>query len=383
MRPSLNVDVFRPGNGHQGDPWSRPWTAARSSPPPRRGPAACCCPPRSPTPAAAPAAPGSRSPARSRSRRASPPASRRTSGITLWTKVEGLERDARLQVEISPDPDFRRVIYRKPAIARASNEFAIHHRAQHSVLKPGERYHYRFVSCTVDGPVGRFTTARPADSREPARIGFFSCQDYESGYYTPHAALAAGGRPRPRHLPRRLHLREALRRRRGAQGRHGRQRRRRGADAAGVPRQVRALPLRREPARAARRASAAGDLGRPRGRGQLGRATCPAAPPRTRACRSSSAARPASRRSSSTCRAGARPATATASTAPSGSAPTPSCSCSTSAPTATTSPAATSSSRPAPTARRPAARCSARPRSSGSSTRWGARARPGRSSATR
>jgi len=25
-----------------------------------------------------------------------------TSGITLWTKVEGLERDARLQVEISP-----------------------------------------------------------------------------------------------------------------------------------------------------------------------------------------------------------------------------------------------------------------------------------------
>ena len=113
-----------------------------------------------------------------------------TSGITLWTKVEGLTRDARLQVEISPDPDFRRVVYRKPAIARASNEFAIHHRAQHSVLKPGERYHYRFVSCTVDGPVGRFTTARPADSREPARIGFFSCQDYESGYYTPHAALA-------------------------------------------------------------------------------------------------------------------------------------------------------------------------------------------------
>jgi len=113
-----------------------------------------------------------------------------TSGITLWTKVQGLERDARLQIEISPDPDFRRVIYRKPAIARASNGFAIHHRAQHSVLKPGERYHYRFVSCTVDGPVGRFTTARPADSREPARIGFFSCQDYESGYYTPHAALA-------------------------------------------------------------------------------------------------------------------------------------------------------------------------------------------------
>ena len=113
-----------------------------------------------------------------------------TNGITLWSKVEGLSRDARLQVEISPDPDFRRVIYRKSVAARASTGHTIHHRAEHSVLEPGERYHYRFVSCTVDGPVGRFATARPADSQEPARIAFFSCQDYESGYYTAHAALA-------------------------------------------------------------------------------------------------------------------------------------------------------------------------------------------------
>ena len=113
-----------------------------------------------------------------------------TRSITLWSKVDGLTRDARLQVEISPDPDFRRVIYRKSAAARASTNHTIHHRADHSVLKPGERYYYRFVSCTVDGPVGRFQTALPADSREPIRIGFFSCQDYESGFYTPHAALA-------------------------------------------------------------------------------------------------------------------------------------------------------------------------------------------------
>ncbi len=113
-----------------------------------------------------------------------------TNGITLWSKVEGLTRDARLQVEISPDADFRRVVYRKSATAAGGNGYAVHHRAEHEVLKPGERYYYRFVSCTVDGPVGRFATARPADSREPVRIAFFSCQDYESGYYTPHAALA-------------------------------------------------------------------------------------------------------------------------------------------------------------------------------------------------
>jgi alkaline phosphatase D len=113
-----------------------------------------------------------------------------TNGITLWTKLDGLSRDARLQVEISPDADFRRVIYRKPATASAANAYAVHHRAEHKVLQPGERYYYRFVTCTVDGPVGRFQTARPADSREPVRIAFFSCQDYESGYYTAHAALA-------------------------------------------------------------------------------------------------------------------------------------------------------------------------------------------------
>ena len=76
--------------------------------------------------------------------------------------------------------------------------------------------------------------------------------------------------------------------------------------------------------------------------------------PRTRACRSSSAA-PTGFKAffEHMPRAARRRATATASTARSGSAPTPSCSCSTSAPTATTSRAATSSSPPAPTARRP------------------------------
>jgi alkaline phosphatase D len=113
-----------------------------------------------------------------------------TNGITLWTKLDGLTRDARLQVEISPDADFRRVIYRQTTSARAANAYTVHHRAEHKVLRPGERYFYRFVTCTTDGPVGRFQTARPADSREPMRIAFFSCQDYESGYFTAHAALA-------------------------------------------------------------------------------------------------------------------------------------------------------------------------------------------------
>jgi alkaline phosphatase D len=112
-----------------------------------------------------------------------------TSGATLWTRLEGVDRTVRLQVEISPDEDFRRLIYRQDVVADAARDFTVHHRADHRVLQPGEQYFYRFATCDESSPVGRFRTARPADSREPVRIAFFSCQRYPRGYFTPHAAL--------------------------------------------------------------------------------------------------------------------------------------------------------------------------------------------------
>jgi alkaline phosphatase D len=111
-------------------------------------------------------------------------------GITLWTKLDGIERTSRLQVEISRDEDFRSVLYRQDAVADAERGFAVHHRAEHPVLKPGEQYFYRFYTCDENSPVGRFRTARPADSAEPIRIGFFSCQDWQAGYYVAHNGLA-------------------------------------------------------------------------------------------------------------------------------------------------------------------------------------------------
>ena len=114
-----------------------------------------------------------------------------TAGVTLWTRVSDLERTSRLQVEISPDADFRRVLYRRDVVADANRGFAVHHRAEHPVLRPGEPYHYRFFTCDTDSRVGRFRLSRPADSREPVRVGFFSCQKYHAGYYTALAALAA------------------------------------------------------------------------------------------------------------------------------------------------------------------------------------------------
>ncbi|MDQ3936901.1 MAG: alkaline phosphatase D family protein, partial [Actinomycetota bacterium] len=57
-------------------------------------------------------------------------------------------------------------------------------------LEPGERYWYRFATRNSSSPVGRFQTLRPPDSREPVRIAFFSCQDWQSGYYGAHRTIA-------------------------------------------------------------------------------------------------------------------------------------------------------------------------------------------------
>jgi len=113
-----------------------------------------------------------------------------TNGITLWTKLSELERPGRMQFEVSADPDFRSVIIRRSVTPDAARDFAITTRVESAKLKPSERYFYRFFTCDRTSPVGRFRTARPADSREPVRIAFFSCQDYESGFYTAHRGIA-------------------------------------------------------------------------------------------------------------------------------------------------------------------------------------------------
>jgi alkaline phosphatase D len=112
-----------------------------------------------------------------------------TNAITLWTRVQGVSADAKLKLEVAADPGFRRVVHRQDVLARAASGFSVHQRVAAGLL-PAQPYWYRFSARNADGPVGRFRTSRPADSGEPVRIGFFSCQDYESGYYTAHAALA-------------------------------------------------------------------------------------------------------------------------------------------------------------------------------------------------
>ena len=110
-------------------------------------------------------------------------------GVTLWTRVDEIDRSGAVQLEIARDEGFANVVHRRPVRASSVRDFVARTRVIED-LAPGERYFYRFATARSSSPVGRFRTALPPDSREPVRIGFFSCQDYQAGYYNAHAGLA-------------------------------------------------------------------------------------------------------------------------------------------------------------------------------------------------
>jgi alkaline phosphatase D len=109
-------------------------------------------------------------------------------GITLWTRVTELTRSSRLTLEVATDKHFRHVVDRQSVVADAAKDFTVH--ASVGKLKPAHEYHYRFHTKHNNSRIGTFRTLPPADSHSPIKIGFYSCQSYEAGYYTAQAALA-------------------------------------------------------------------------------------------------------------------------------------------------------------------------------------------------
>jgi alkaline phosphatase D len=112
-------------------------------------------------------------------------------GATLWTRVDGLERTGRVELEVAADPEFRRVLHRERPLVHRVRDYTVKRTVRSRRLRPGEYYWYRFESRDGSSQVGRFRTALPADSAEPVRIGFFSCQKWHQGYFTGHLGLAA------------------------------------------------------------------------------------------------------------------------------------------------------------------------------------------------
>ncbi|HMS73085.1 MAG TPA: alkaline phosphatase D family protein, partial [Baekduia sp.] len=121
---------------------------------------------------------------------------------TIWTQVDGLGANAKLNYQVATDPGFTNVIRNgKVAVDAASGTARLrltNKKADGTLvskakrLKPGERYYYRFFNSndTAQSIVGRFRTALPPDSNEKLKIAFFACQDYGTGFYTAHRDMA-------------------------------------------------------------------------------------------------------------------------------------------------------------------------------------------------
>jgi alkaline phosphatase D len=112
-------------------------------------------------------------------------------GIILWTRLGGQTGDRRLRLEVARDAQFRRLVTRRDVVARAGADGTVKVRVEgRKLLAPGEQYFYRFATRTANSPVGRFRTLLPPDSRQPVRVAFFSCQDWQAGWFGAHRAIA-------------------------------------------------------------------------------------------------------------------------------------------------------------------------------------------------
>src|SRR3954447_1469260 len=109
-------------------------------------------------------------------------------GATLWTRVSELSRSSRITLEIAKDKHFKHITTHGLVLADAGRDYTAHVRV--TGHKPATEYFYRFDTKSKHSGVGRFRTLPAADSNETIKIGYFSCQSYEAGYYLAQAALA-------------------------------------------------------------------------------------------------------------------------------------------------------------------------------------------------
>ncbi len=109
-------------------------------------------------------------------------------GITLWTRLDEIGGRVSAELEIARDRGFANVVARHRVATSTARDHNL--KARITGLRPHEQYFYRFSTRTTDGPVGRFRTALPTDSRAPVRFAFWSCQDFTHGFYNAHDVMA-------------------------------------------------------------------------------------------------------------------------------------------------------------------------------------------------
>lgn len=122
-------------------------------------------------------------------------------GFVLWTMLAptpGSEDPSspggmtgpsvKLRYEIATDSGMQHVVQRGTAIAEAEYGYSVH--KQITGLRPGRPYWYRFISGTADSRIGRAMTL-PGRNLDKLRFAFFSCSNYESGYFSAYRHAAA------------------------------------------------------------------------------------------------------------------------------------------------------------------------------------------------
>lgn len=124
-------------------------------------------------------------------------------GFVIWTRlapdplsmdpalVGGLRGgDVRIRFEIAEDEAMRRVVQSGTALAEARYAYSVHHLVRG--LEPGRPYWYRFSTGDATSRIGRAMTLPAARAAlDQLRVGYVSCSNYETGYFTAYRHLAA------------------------------------------------------------------------------------------------------------------------------------------------------------------------------------------------
>ncbi|OWQ85256.1 alkaline phosphatase [Roseateles aquatilis] len=111
--------------------------------------------------------------------------------VILWTRVLAQDsadtRDVPLSWEVAADADFRTVLSRGNATARADRDFCV--KVDATGLAAGTRYWYRFKAHAATSVVGR-TKTLPTGAVSQVRLAVFSCSNYPTGYFNVYAEAA-------------------------------------------------------------------------------------------------------------------------------------------------------------------------------------------------
>ena len=126
----------------------------------------------------------------------------RPDGFVLWTRLAPDPLDdnretpggmsggnVEIAYEISHDPKMQRILHRGVAIAEKTYAYSVH--CDVRGLPPGRPYWYRFMAGDAVSPIGRAMTlpARGAHI-DRLRFAYFSCSNYEHGYFSAYRHAA-------------------------------------------------------------------------------------------------------------------------------------------------------------------------------------------------